>query len=383
MKYDDRTLEIDRKLAFAIEALEVPRGLDDRIRSEYRRLAEWLRVDAEERYRADGELFPQGSLAIGTSIRPLDLSEQSDADMVFNRDILKESVTQEQLVSGLGDQLRDYVEWVARKGETPPSLEPKKRCWTLTYGGFHIDVLPSVPDATLIEREPTAILITDRGLKEWLPSNPKAYARWFEHRSATLFLESHGEPGVRKVEVDDIPFFRRKTVLQRLVQLAKRHRDLACQGDAENKPPSIQVTTLVGTAYGGQASVYQGLLSLRDRMRAGIKRDKDGRWEIPSPVADENFAHKWKAHPEREMSFFKWLKSFESFVGLLEGSTGLISLNEAFTDAWGNGVAQSIFERTIGETAEQRYAGALKMSVVTGALGSTGVSVKPNDFYGS
>ena len=42
----------------------------------------------------------------------------------------------------------------------PKSCRPRRRCWTLGYPdhGFHLDVLPAIPDAEL---PPTGILLTD------------------------------------------------------------------------------------------------------------------------------------------------------------------------------------------------------------------------------
>src|SRR4051794_2550737 len=58
----------------------------------------------------------------------------------------------------------------------------------------------------------------------WLSSNPEGYLRWFVSRM-------EGSEKALKVEaqVDDIPVYRRKTPLQRAVQLLKRHRDVMFQ----------------------------------------------------------------------------------------------------------------------------------------------------------
>ena len=49
--------------------------------------------------------------------------------------------------------------------------------------GFHLDVLPAIPD---VEYPSTGILLTDVELREWQHSNPIGYATWFRNRSEEL-----------------------------------------------------------------------------------------------------------------------------------------------------------------------------------------------------
>ncbi|WKJ91332.1 hypothetical protein QZJ86_04170 [Methylomonas montana] len=75
-----------------------------------------------------------------------------------------------------------------------------RRCWTLNYAeedgvGFHMDILPSVQESWKTFKEyynfSNAIAVTNKcchtGIYDWLPSNPKDFAKWFYSKNKTVF----------------------------------------------------------------------------------------------------------------------------------------------------------------------------------------------------
>ena len=97
-----------------------------------------------------------------------------DIDLVARRDQPKESISQADLKADAGIGLEKFV---LSEPEGSPTLDEGKRCWTLHYAGFHLDVLPALPNPDA-NSEP-AIIITDTELVRWQFSNPIAYANWF------------------------------------------------------------------------------------------------------------------------------------------------------------------------------------------------------------
>src|ERR1035437_7942006 len=79
---------------------------------------------------ADGVVYPQGSMRLGTITKNINRSEEIDIDLVARRDIAVTSITQALLKSDTGHGLDLFV-----KGdpEGRPILDEGKRCWTLSY----------------------------------------------------------------------------------------------------------------------------------------------------------------------------------------------------------------------------------------------------------
>lgn len=134
-----------------------------------------------------------------------------------------------------------------------------------------MDILPSVVDGKYVERmtrlfsesfsaqtiDRISIRITDKEAEdyatstckeEWLKSNPDGYALWFANRckaDESVKLMAEAIVPIEKYNKD-------KTVLQRIVQILKRHRDMMFRYDTDDKPISIIITTLAARAYNGE-----------------------------------------------------------------------------------------------------------------------------------
>lgn len=98
-----------------------------------------------------------------------------------------------------------------------------------------------------------------------------------------------------------------KTNLQKAIQILKRHRDIMFEKDPDNKPISIIITTIAGQVYSGENSILDTLLGFVDGVEIYLNANKkeDGSYSIPNPsYAEEDFADKWKDHPERKAGIF-------------------------------------------------------------------------------
>src|SRR5580658_5986921 len=141
--YTDRDQQLDELLRSSIESL-------DASDEEYRLAV--ARCNAVSQFLADywdsastgGEVYPQGSMRLGTVTRNLHHDDEIDIDLVARRDLPEASVSQAELKADIGHGLGLFV----RSGsEGLLSLEEGRRCWTLHYAGLHLDVLPALPDA--------------------------------------------------------------------------------------------------------------------------------------------------------------------------------------------------------------------------------------------
>ncbi|RZO54169.1 MAG: nucleotidyltransferase [Sandaracinaceae bacterium] len=377
----DRKAQLSVFLDLLGAELDVPEHVDRELRAAYDDLAEFLREDP---LRAGAEVYPQGSRRIGTMIRPVKEDDDYDVDLVFRRNILKTSTTQQRLKEWVGEQLRAFVELKRkRRPATAPTLSEGSRCWTLTYpSGFHLDVLPAIPNDG---PSPTdSILITDREVRLWQVSNPRGYANWFRARSERSFLAERARLAKsRGVEIEAIPEDDVKTPLHRAVQLLKRHRDIRFDGPSDDKPASILITTLAGLAYAHGDSLYAAIGHVFGHLLEGIE-EHDGVIWVGNPVdPEENFADRWRAHPERAQSFLRWARDAKADFERAGLAPGLDEVAKSLGAAFGVGAAKRAAVR-LGEAARtQRERGSLRISS-SGTLGRSGSRpVKDHTFYGS
>lgn len=278
-------------------------------------------------------VLPQGSIRIGTTVRPVGEDGEFDIDLTC---VLEANLPEKQ------ENLRTALEARLKQSDNYQRMlseEEHRRCLRLHYSTdpkFHLDVVPAIQDeynwllGQGIEGEYAqhAILISDTqsptfkenvGRSEWPKSNTEGYALWFLDQmkfeaesirmkmKAELLLES----------VDDVPDYAVRTPLQRGVQLLKRHRDLEFQDRLDTKPVSIIITTIAARAYSHvmrnppSRNFYDILLAMVNAMPLFIKREA-GEYFIDNPVnCEENFADKWNDNPLKAKRFFEWLDKFK------------------------------------------------------------------------
>jgi len=377
-------------LDYIQQELDLPDEVRRDAIGKYDHLTRWFKKDNQERFRTDSDLYPQGSFRLGTVIKPVKDEGDYDLDLVYRRELARESTTQQDLVKSAGEQLTRYIQYLNYTGEEVPTLHPRQRCWRLQYGKkFHMDVLPAIPDdepgENNIRNLDDAILITDKDRHQWQHSNPRGYADWFDDQQKVMLVEQREFMAkAAKVDVEAIPVEVVKTPLRRAIQLLKRHRDLRYQGDPEDKPISIIITTLAAKAYRNESSVYAAVTSLARNMAQQIQK-RDGVYWVPNPVNPnkENFADKWASHPQRAQRFFEWLKQVDADIVASSQQRGLDKVTESLGNIFGKDVAERAMARHGDARYKQREAGKLRMEAGTGILGAVGTQVKGHTFFGT
>lgn len=268
----------------------------ERASSAYASVGEWLRKEGNSLAAYDPEVHPQGSMALRTTVRPLH-GEEFDVDLVCQMDGWPGGPM--DLHGALGARLAEHAQYAKM-------LEPKKRCWTLNYAGdLHLDALPARDDRG--RSQDNSIEVPDRKTpKEWKSSNPKDFIAWFEEQARPYYraIEAKQQEPLPDPQPGDA-----RDPLRRAVQLMKRHRDVRFEGDPENAPRSIVLTTLAAKYYNGQESVGEALLWILSGIISEIQ-DADGEpFLVPNPVnPEENFAESWQ-----EAS-----KAYDEFVDYIE-----------------------------------------------------------------
>lgn len=372
-------------LEMACQELELTKTQFEDAQSKYDAVGRWL-DDTDHLILADSRIFSQGSIRLGTTVKPLGRDEY-DVDLVCHLLSGNASMGAAYLKKIIGDRLK-------ANGHYQPILEEKQRCWRLNYAGqFHMDITPSVSNPRCANG---GLLVPNKDLSQSMkPSNPEGYTLWFEERAEmTPYVM---EPGSMEIRADVEPLPEQvpiKGLLKRIVQICKRHRDLMFKDDDTGKAPiSVIITTLAAHSYeavirsGGRLAdidmVYEVIAGMKRHIQwqetaAGIY------YYIPNPTTDgENFAEKWNTKRERAAAFFQWHDAVLRDVEELGRIAGLDSLIEHLKERIIGPEAGRVLTKVTDRMSAARTAGILLASPGVGVGIAHGDPVRPNNFYGS
>jgi hypothetical protein len=358
-----RREDLQRIFADLANELDVPPSKYEEAKERYDAVGEWLNEEQTALAPYEPRIYPQGSFALGTAIKPLG-EEEYDVDAVCCLRTTKREVTQKQLKDMVGQRLKEH-------GTYARMLDPReggRRCWTLKYADsskFHLDILPAIPDpcdwllALGVSKAYAqhAISITDKTTwntaADWPKSNPQGYVEWFKTRMRVILEERRRLVALEKrAEVQDVPDYEVRTPLQRVIQLLKRHRDVRYNGD-DDKPISIIITTLAARAYNNEADLVTAILNVVPGMARSIE-NRNGVYWIMNPVnPKENFADKWVEKPRKAEVFFEWLRAVEREHQSLLTPIGFDKVGEYIEESYGRREAAVVMEKHAGASRTQ------------------------------
>lgn len=282
----------------------------------YEAVTRWLEAPESIFAKFRPYLFPQGSMALLTAIRPYGRLE-FDVDFVLK--IMNVSWTAAQLYAALYNRLRDDARY-------RPMLEPKNRCVRLNFAGkFHIDIIPGT---IALGGDGEVIQIPDRERRDFTFSNPEGYIRWFKGREATertyegrlrIFGKAAPLPQPEPVEG--------KSVLSIAVQLFKRRRDLMF--DANLEAPSVMLTTRAAERYSGTPSIAVALNEIVSAIARELRARPGQMIEVVNPALPrhEDFAERIDTRT-KYLAFFRFIETFEAEIndvlanGISDGKLG-------------------------------------------------------------
>src|SRR5690554_385821 len=300
-------------------------------------------------------VYAQGSLIIGTTIKPLP-GKEFDLDIVLKVDDSYLNHTPKEIYDEVYRVLSEH-------GTYSPLLQKKNRCIRINYNSdFHMDILPGCKITT----DNTRVMIpNDKTLRDWSRTDPKSYAEWFlkiakKHEAEFMLRERWEMITKAQVETEDLPTdVYVKSPLQRTVQIIKRFRDLYYQNRDLTKTPAISsvvLTTILAQSYSEELSIQLALKNALEKLKnlADGYKYKGIKFPVYNPIdlypdrdKRENFTDSWTdLHYNSFVGFVEALekkinvflhnpKSEENYLGLFgngyykENIQTLIKLNEA------------------------------------------------------
>jgi hypothetical protein len=329
-------------------------------------------------------IFPQGSLRLGTTSKPI-----KDAD--FDLDVV--CLLNARPGCHPGDLYRLVWDRMATNGKYRPMMIRLPRCIRLDYSGnFHLDIVPALPDSTkgvdcILVPDLDANLALDHPKNDrWKSSNPTGYAKWFENRCArSTITERYAQS-----KVDPLPSpqpIHEKPALKRSVQLLKRWRDLEYEDRPHLSPPSIILTTLSAHLYCGGWLCADVLRTIVNQIVAKVENGKPIRLTNPANQS-ENICEKWEQTPKSYHDFCNAVTAFRDRWERLITTRGLDDIQETLAELFGEGpVRFAIKELANRNVVRPRQDGRLHFATGLGAIGaatsSRRTSVPPNNFFGN
>ena len=351
-----------------IESLDIPPSLYKNAEEKYKAITKYL-----IEHGFDAEMYPQGSFALGTVVRPSKNNEDANYDLDFICQVKK--VRNETTATMLWRELKEVLE----NSLYADKLTEYDKCFTIEYAdingvGFSIDIVPAADET--FERKiklrgesehpeliGTSIVIPDtsRDRTMWVTNNPKGYRAWFERinepyraysqlENRRALFESH--PGVY-ASVEDIPVELERSSLQRVIQILKKHRDEYYFKSNDKKPISAIIGTLVAKVaetLPPYLSVFELLEKVLDTLRTHSRNDdmickKNGKWVIPNPTnPEDNLADTW--NDATCDKFFRWINQARfdlidalnadesTFRSVMENAFGLWFIQKHWNDKY-------------------------------------------------
>ena len=363
------------------DELNITETMQEKAVDSYKAVGKWL----GDGIPYDIQIMPQGSMNLGTVIKPIDDTDDYDMDLVC---LLKNgrALSLSKIKNLVGARLKandTYAKKLEKEG---------KRCWTMQYAEFHMDILPCVPaKGEFIEPKQTDIKLThknDAGVYEARFSNPYAYHLWFESQMKdVLWAEKCAFASMSKTTIESVPTYKVRTPLQKVIQLLKRHRDICFESNNEDAPISIIITTLAAHAYQGEKDVYSALCNILQRMPQYIERRNNEYWIANPVMSKENFADKWNIEPNKQTAFTAWLnRAQKELIKDPLSVFGLDTIADQYKKVLGKAPVERAFLHIADNTKKSRDIGKLYVNGLKGGLtttpGKTSKPVKEHTFFG-
>lgn len=330
------------------DSINISEEMFDSAEMEYKKIGEWISKNTPQ---YDIKIYPQGSFALGTVVKPYDKEDEYDLDLVCEY--------QRRYGFSPKDLKKREVYSILSRYARVKHITEKRRCWQVTYEHnthFHMDIIPAV----LADRHIDITNQITSDSYEYIGSNPKEYIEWFRKKQSAkytairsqILFEMRRNRKVFNAEVESVKEYKIKTPLQKAIQILKRHRDILFAEDENNtKPVSIIITTIAAELYHNENTIHDTLNNFLCNAKKYIEDHKvEGVYHIDNPTytggEKENFADKWKKHPERAEAFLNWLDDAKHDLidAILESEdeAEIVTLVES---CLGNRVANAIFDK--------------------------------------
>lgn len=377
---ENKRIDLNRIFEALCAVVQLPKTLHEEAAGHYDFVSRWLNAEGSILYAGRPVIYPYGSLALGTEVKPLKRDEFDLDELCLISRAAGVPVDPRSLFDAVVRRLQEHADLKQRMEIDPPAIG-------LLYANqFRLEVVPGRP--ALNQMYPTAVEIVDYSANDWIPSDPKGYTKWFEGRGI-VFTGGESQRIAASVEPapEQTPTYDRRPLV-RTVQLFKRRRDRYYNGK-ESLPASIVLTTLAAKFYMGEVSCYEALQHILaaikiDRMRNhGITRV----WSEVHPF--DELTASWTELEQRQFGAF--VDRFLADFNRLENARDMIETANVLRDMFGDDVTDSAVRayteryKTARDTGAVRFDPKAPIVITTGSAASasaTSRQQKDHTFFG-
>lgn len=373
---------LDGLLELVCLKIQLSRHQHETATGHYEAVSNWLAKPGSPLRDYRPHIFPQGSLRLGTTTKPLERAE-FDLDLACLLEVNSPSHPGE-LYKLIWDRLQENGVYADRMKRLP-------RCIRIAYSGdFHLDIVPAIRDT---QAGGSCILVPDLDANlaidhpendQFKPSNPIGLASWFEDRCYTSFLVER----YKMAKVDPVPepeAIHEKPALKRSVQLMKRWRDVAFRSRQNLATPSIILTTLCGHLYRGQPVCSLALETILDGIVNWIESGRSMCLTNPANPK-EKICERWEERPESFDAFANGVSDFRDEWNRLRRARSLVEIEEGlsklFDEAPVRWAIKAVAEQNVSLPRVQRTLRVAATGALGVALTTPGLAMPPNTFFG-
>ena len=348
----------------------------------YRIINEWLDREGSVLRGKVRLMYPQGSMATGTTVSSRLENDEFDID----------------LMAELADEFRgwhprDILDTLfdAINGEVGSryhgKVERMTRCVQVQYEGMHLDVTPATLIAGRVARV-SHICHSKREkprAEDHRPvANPWGFGEWFKDQMPLPLSEGARMSTLAKaseaVPVEEQPELHERSLPVIATQLVKRWRNKKYDGREGRCPPSVLLSCLIGERSGHllatgnvRRSLHATLLDLVIYILAQFKAaERVGRLihrTNPACPGDEVLTDRWPAAGRDQRQFIDDLEDFAAKLDLLgRDDLSLAQRNELLSDMFGERAAALAMEDLRKRLDEQARGGNVLHRLGTGAV---------------
>jgi Second Messenger Oligonucleotide or Dinucleotide Synthetase domain len=372
---EDRNTQVDDLLKRICEELQLTSARYDQAVERYQAVCNWLEADGSVVAVFNPTIYPQGSMKIGTTVKPFGWDEY-DLDFVCEfRTSVNRFQSPLQLLKLLESRLREHELYRS-------ILEAKNRCVRLNYANeFHMDILPACPDLSI---GGSCLFVPDRKSQTWKHSNPKGYANWFESR-CELALKLLMEQRRLMAKAEPIPpqeVAEEKAILKRVVQILKRWRDVRYQREPKLAPISMVLTTMAAQVYRGERTVTAALTSVLNGFVSLIDQSAPRIYVLNPANPKEDLSERWNDAAQYR-TFVDGIRELHERWNRVLATTGIQNVSNQLEHIFGEPVKAAIKKqaRALQELREKASLRVAQAGLLT-AVPAIGVRVRPNTFHG-
>jgi len=364
--------------------LQITKTQYDALERSYGAVSKWLSDDEDLLKDVDVVIYPQGSLRIGTTVKPL-TKQEYDLDLVCELNIDWNKTDAMKMFEAIKKRMLENETYA-------PMVEVKKRCVRLNYAGnYHLDILPACP--TNMNSDDYCVKVPDRAVKDWKDSNPKGYAEWFDKKANDYVPLEQYELLDKRAEIQPLPDVEPvevKPPLKRAVQLIKRYRDVYFENNPEYAPISIVLTTLAAQNYNRQGSVAETIQGVLNGISLLLsKASKEGkRLKVENPMNPlEDLSERWDHDTMGYKHFIKFFHDFQREWNQIMELRGIHYVSTALKDMFNGNLPideelrkQASFMKAL---REKNRLGVTSSGMLATSMLSNTIPVKGHNFYGS